>query len=312
MSELKISCEECGQNMLVDTEQAGRRIPCPSCGTQLTIPDKPGKPVGEAPAQGRNDEVVEQDSDSRAATERASSPREKESTAPSQPSSRPQAEGDDQEHATSVPSKSTEPAPKRVQIAVLTPDVKRDVVRLARKRISDRSKWMPGTIEEGRLIHAVKQSAEGMTPVEIGSGEATHYSLMGAVLLELDQLNVTLTAEGRGEFLGQEIPEAVRKASGKHESESEAESREKLNQLFMSASHAQCMEACDLLERLYTTVPRDDEDSPVLRERRGASLDELMTRAAQAGTISSTELLRAVYYELEELKRRLAELEKSP
>jgi hypothetical protein len=77
----------------------------------------------------------------------------------------------------------------------------------------------------------------------------------------------------------------------------------------MAVSHAQCLEVLDLLERKYAADSGGNANSMTLRNPRGASLDELLVRAARDETVSNTELLRAVHRELTEHHRRLATLE---
>jgi hypothetical protein len=151
-----------------------------------------------------------------------------------------------------------------------------------------------------------------MVRVEPGSDEATHHSLMGAVLRELHRRNVAPTANGRTEFLDRDIPEAIRRiipegagAAGGGKPIESTDVR------LMSITHAQCLEVLDLLERDYAAKAGAEVDAPARGEGRGASLDELLVRAARDEVVMVTEVLRAVHAELVALGHRVTELEKT-
>jgi len=197
-----------------------------------------------------------------------------------------------------------------VQVAVLTAEIKHDIVRAARELLADPVHWMPGMGEDGKLAYAAREIEGRLVRVEVGSDDATRYSLMGAVLLELHRRNVTPTAGGRTEFLDQEIPASLWSAAcGEEEPRGTDKAPDSTDERLMGASHAQCLAALDRLVQEYAATARGDAESPTVRALRGASVEELMVRAAKDEPISSTELLRAVYRELMGFNRRLAELE---
>ncbi len=180
-----------------------------------------------------------------------------------------------------------------------------------RELIADPARWMPGASEDGKLAYAGKQTGAGMQRVQVGSEEATHYSLLGGILLEMQRRNVVTTATGRTEFLDREIPDAIRKvAAGSAPGAGQGVAADATDRRLMSVSHAQCLQVLDVLEREYAAKDAAQADSPALRELRGANLDELLARAAKDEAISSAELVRAVHRELSEINRRLSELEK--
>ena len=325
MSDLKFSCEVCGQPILVDANEAGRKLVCPSCKTALLVPKGP-------PAAPRPSAVVK----ARLSPGSTSNPpraKTREKPAAPTPTSvprrlpvtirKPEAAPMPTTETASIPTPATGlssapktpptgPEPQPVQVAVLTREIKRDVIRGARDLLADPARWMSGVDPEGKLAYAAKEAKGTLRRVEIGSDEATRHSLMGAVLLEFHRLNVTPTATGRTEFLDHEIPAAIRKvihggapaAGGESPPESTAPA-------LMSISHAQCLELLDLLEGEYAHRSVAGPDSNALREVRGVTLEDLLLRAARDEVITTPELLRAVHHELLEVNRRLTALERA-
>lgn len=307
MSELKFNCPTCGQPILVDAREAGRKLVCPSCKSQLTIP-KPSwssvpKPDPRAPAG-----PVE------------TAPKPPPAPVPTQVSVPLRLTRPTPPPAATTPTSSTpdtagapaDDASQPVQIAVLTSDLKRHLVQAARKLIADPQRWMPGVSEKGKLLYAAKQVKGRWKAVEPGSGEATHHSLMGAVLHELHRRNVAPTATGRTEFLDGEIPDAIRNVTPEVTKVAAKEELPKAKAArLMSLSHAQCLEVLDFLDRAYGAKAAAEAEAPARSESRGATLDELLVRAARDEVMTVTEVLRALHAELVTLDHRLTELEKT-
>lgn len=324
MSDLKFNCEVCGQPILVDANAAGRKLVCPSCKTALLVPK--GPPAAPRPPAVVKPRVIPVPTSTppRARTPEkpaeptpTSAPRRLPETA-RKPGARPKPATETASSPTLVTGLSSaprtpppEPAPQPVQVAVLTSEIKRDVIRSARDLLADPARWMSGVDPEGKLAYAAKEAKGKLKRVEVGSEEATRHSLMGAVLLELHRLNVTPTAIGRTEFLDNEIPAAIRKvihgetpaAGGESPPESTAPA-------LMSISHGQCLELLDLLEGEYAHRSVAGPDSNALREIRGVTLEDLLVRAARDEVMTTPELLRAVHHELMEIDRRLSALER--
>ncbi|HNQ87539.1 MAG TPA: hypothetical protein PKM73_02765 [Verrucomicrobiota bacterium] len=311
MSEIKFSCEKCNQHILVDSKDAGRKLVCPSCGTQIVIP----KPAAGSPRKART----------KVTGPGVGAPPEPAmpsggSPAPAlPPGAAAEAPVEVAPEVPSPPAMEMGPGPEPiakspggapVQVAVLTPEVKLEIVRAAQALISEPGRWVTGMGEDGKLTYAARSVTGQLARVEVDSPEATHYSLMGAILCELQRHSVTTTATGRTAFLDQEIPAAIQKVIGAiAPTAGQGKVPESTDQQLMSIGHAQCLKVLDELEREYAAQAGGNGDSTGLRELRGVSLEELMVRAAKDEAISSTELLRAVHRELTELNRRLSELE---
>jgi len=67
---------------------------------------------------------------------------------------------------------------------------------------------------KGDYAYAAKEVNGMPVPVDVQSPEATRFSVLGAVLLELHLRNVTQTATGRAEFLDRELLDALRQVAG--------------------------------------------------------------------------------------------------
>lgn len=50
MSDIRFDCPHCQHHLIVDEQGAGRQVPCPSCGTAITIPS-PAKPPPDSEEQ---------------------------------------------------------------------------------------------------------------------------------------------------------------------------------------------------------------------------------------------------------------------
>jgi hypothetical protein len=206
---------------------------------------------------------------------------------------------------------AAEITPPPVQVAVLTPDIKLEVVRAARQLIIDESRWIPGLSDDGKYRYAANSDGKELTAAEIGDQKASRHSLMGAVLAELQNRNVSAIARGRVEFLDQEIPAAIRQVIGgdaTQPAQSPAEGGGSDPQL-LAIHHDQCLAALDRLAQNYQAETTARSDSKGTWEIRGATLDELMARVSKDELITNAELLRALYRELTALESRIRELE---
>ncbi len=356
MSDIKFKCESCGQPIVVDSQNAGRKLACPGCKTQLTVPNAQPEP-SEKPSALKLAPPAGQDAVSREVVPAVKAPPQEQPPAKVEPAvpPKPVAKAPPPDGPAAVAGATATPAPVRVptpapvpvptpktpppppaepprataaptpqpptpesaaqpvQMGILTAETKRDAIRGARELIEDPARWMPGVgqRDEGRLAYAAAQVRGSLTRVEVGSDEATHHSLLGAVLSGLHRLNVTPTAKGRVEFLDKEIPEALwkviqRGAGGKPVGKTPDSTDSRL----MSATHAQCLEALDLLEQQYAGEIQHPAGPTSLPGASGSSLEELMVRAARDEVVTTTELLRSVHRGMQELGARLAELEK--
>lgn len=194
-------------------------------------------------------------------------------------------------------------------MAALTPALKRDLVRAVRERLAEEAKWMPRKTEDGKFAYAAKLVGGKLVPTPITSPDATHFSLLGAVLLEFHQRNVTQTASGRKEFLDGEIVEAIRQVTGR--SGGAASPAEKAADP-MAMTHAQCLQALDLLDQRYARAAEAVATPEVERKREPGRLADVLRKIERQETITAEELATAVRLEFEEVNRRLAQLERGP
>lgn len=215
--------------------------------------------------------------------------------------------------STPAPAAGAAPAEDRskVQVAALTPTLKRDIVRAVRERLADEAKWMPRKTEDGKFAYAAKVVGGRLAPVPITSPDATHFSLLGAVLLEFHQRNVTQTASGRKEFLDGEIVEAIRQVTGRPGTTAAAEASPTGRAADpMAMTHAQCLQALDLLDQRYSRKAEATTPPTAERKREPARLADILRKIEKQEAITAEEVATAVRFELEEVNRRLAQLER--
>lgn len=364
MSDLKFTCESCGQHLVVETKDAGRKLACPSCRTQLTVPGpgqaaaspaRPSTPTGSpvrvtnpATAAGGAPPSIATPTGPKPSTP-AQPPAPSTSAAPSAqpvpvprpvparpstpvgptnpapaappvppptPSAVPTPLPATDEAPSGPPSKpgpeAESGAPTPVQIGILTSDVKRDVVAAARALLADPDHWMPGRDAEGHLAYAARKEGAQLHRVEVGSEEATHHSLVGALLLELQRRNVITSARGRTEFLDEELPQTLwRVIHGETDTRKGAKTPDSTDPRLMAASHEQCLKVLDTLEPRYAAMANGGIETVGLAEAAGSTLEDLMLRVSRDEVVTVPELVRSVHRELVEVHRRLAELEKT-
>ncbi len=310
-TEFKFNCPTCGQHILVATEWCGRQINCPSCQTNLTIPQPPKEKQKPAPvmppspatqpnysSQPIRVELPKQESTSAAAPK---------SGAPNTPLRQPAAGS---LAAKATPTATDPPQPQQLRIAVLTPAVKLDMVRSVRRRIANEPAWLPGKVG-GKPAYAAKMGNGEPVLVEVKEPQAARFSLLGAFLLELRQRQVVRTATGRTRLLDQEIPDAVRDALTEGMSDEAREQSEAslLSDEWMSATHAQCLAALDVLEETYSQRMNQQRAEKAKRRLGTTRLPYLMKKLEKKARIESEDVATALYHEVMELRRRLDRLE---
>lgn len=320
MSDIKLHCDTCGQPILVDAGAVGRTIRCPSCQSALVI--RAPKAAGSKAEKGGVKPAL---------AKPAAGPRRRPGGSSGAPSAEPS--GNRPVHAVIAPSQksgdttliapaedsrpepdlapATAGSPAVVQVAALTPESKLAIVRSAREQLADPARWMPGVNAQGKFAYAGRQEGETLVPVEVGDVTATRHSLMGAILLEFQRRNVIATASGRTEFLDREIPAMIREVAPEVGAEAPAETDGPGANTagLMGISHAQCLAVLEGLARRYEREARG-ETSDALRQARGFTLEELVDRATKDELVTNTEIVRAVQRELNELRERVAALEK--
>ena len=312
MSEFKFSCPSCKQNIKIGAEFEGRKIDCPSCNTPLIIPAPP-KAEGEVPAATLVQPKVEPvpvASPAPAPAPKDDLPRSAEvPSTPDTPFASP--EGDKAEvdksgiQPIAKPTATVAPITD-TRVPVLTPEIKLKIVRDVRTRLADKSHWLPGKKGAGLYNYAARREDDALVPVIPTDASATHYSLFGAVLVEFHRRNVGRVTAGRRKFLDEELTAVIQELlgaeSGKTPS-SEAQ-REVL-------THEQCLAVLDILEK------RCRDEIQAAQKRQGGTkikhirLADIVSKLEKDNPLKAEEVACALYYELEELKQRLDELEES-
>jgi hypothetical protein len=211
------------------------------------------------------------------------------------------------------PASAGTPAPAETssQVSVLTSAIKREIVRSIRKRVADKTRWMPRITPEGEYAYAAKEVRGKRVPVEVTSPEATIFSVLGAALLELRLRSVTHTASGRAEFLDEELLDALKMASGgktvvQKVAPGQLPSKGKD---VPAISHTEVLKALDLLEDRYAQeMPESRDDRGTLD---GLSMADLAGKVERGKPVTVEDLYAATSSELAVIKRRLKALERT-
>lgn len=214
------------------------------------------------------------------------------------------------EPAPSPDSDSEEDSPKKPEvkelIGNLTTEVKVSVVKQARTHIDDESKWIHGRSGPGgKVVLAAKKSGDTIVPLKPGSPDATHYSIVGSLLVAMDEINVKSTAAGRSEFLHYEIESATRKVTGQGPDA-------KVDP--MNLGHKECLGVLEEMLKVYRQTLGDDDFADLLAgkttngESETTGLNELMRKPDDDLLIR--DVIKVLNDEIRALKRRLDDLEK--
>ena len=331
MNEFKFVCPSCGQKIKVDSAATGRQFPCPGCQSELLIPAAP-KRAGEVPAAtlvprkkpaskspipaapGGAKSILRKTAKLRSTTAgkplKTSSPKGG-SGSEVPPRAAPKPENPTvPTAAVTTASEAAVSQEKQTHVASLTPAVKREIIRSVRQRIANPAHWMPRITPEGKYAYAAREVDGKSEPIEVTSPEATRFSILGAALLELHLRNVTQTATGRAEFLDQELLDAIRQVAGNEAGTQEADPGESPAEdgQVPPVSHAQSLQALDLLEEQYT---RNIEESAVSSQRlEDLRMTDLARKIGLKVPIAVEEICAALANELNEIDGRLKALER--
>lgn len=315
MNEFKFNCPTCGQHILAAHDWIGRRIDCPSCKSNLTIPHPekikkpgpPGKPPVPKPATPRSGETRQVKPPATDSNTKVAQPPPPEPAAKLGPKNKTEtvAAG-----STAKPAETPATPPERLRVAVFTPAVKLDMVRAVRRRIEEESHWLPGRINEANAYAAKVRDGENVL-LEATSPEATRFSLFGAFLAEFHLRQVVPTASGRRRFLDQEIPDAIREVLLHEMSDEEREQAEDLsseNEL-LSISHAQSLAVLEALENRYSQKMEQLKAEQAKRKLGKTRLPDLVRQLEKKARVTSEDVATALYHELMDVQRRLERLE---
>ncbi len=279
MIEFKFSCPNCSQNFKVDSSISGKKIECPSCQAKIIAPEPPSDPTQVPTAT------------------LVSPPPPKAVAAPAPASTVKPAS------SSATPTKAPEPAP-RPQIPILSSEIKQEIISAVRVVLSNKDKWMPRVNHEGIAMYSAIKDGDKFVAVPLDAPEATHFSLLGAVLREFNQRNVMRTAAGRKRFLDTAIPEAM-KLVIKQETGKAPEDIAKL-----PLTQEQTIKVLDLLETKF--LNEADYMAQVMEKlsRIGkARIPDLAAKIEAESIITNEEIATALINEVDDLKSRLAALE---
>ncbi len=278
MKEFKFSCPNCSQNFKVDVSIAAKKIECPSCQAKIIAPEPPQDPATVPVAT------------------LVSLPPGKAAAAKPEPAAKPAA-------APAVPQKTPEVAP-RPQIPILTAEIKQEIIAAVRSLLSNKDKWMPRINHEGIAMYSAIKSGDRFTAVALDAPEATHFSLLGAVLREFNQRNVMRTAAGRKRFLDTAIPEAI-KLVVKQDTGKAPDDIAKV-----PLTHEQTLKVLDVLETKFLNEAEYMAQVMEQVSRIGKTrLPDIANKIESEGIITNEEIATALVNEIEELKTRVATLE---
>jgi hypothetical protein len=165
---------------------------------------------------------------------------------------------------------------------------------------------MPRVNNEGQPMYAAKKEGDKLVPVSIDSSDATHFSLLGAVLREFYNRNVTRTAAGRKRFLDKAIPDAMN-AVIKQDTGKLPDDLDKV-----PLTHPQAMKVLDLLESKFDGEAEYMAQAMEKKSKIGKTrLSDLVLKleGEEGAIFTNEELATVLINEIEELKARIAALE---
>lgn len=302
MSEFKFSCPKCHQHIKAGDEFVSRQIECPGCHASLIVPPPP-KADEAVPAA----TLIQPASQPQPATPpQPTAPAPDQSTPPTATTADAPAES-----ATAQPGTPPSPSPVTIvppindtRVAVLTPEIKLAIIRDMRDHLKDPAHWLPGKNEGGHYNYAARQEGDRMVPVDPTDASATHLSLFGAAMLAFHRHNVTRVTTGRQKFLDEEMMAAIhhtlgRPQDGKPVSEAGRE----------ALTHAQCLAVLDTLEKRRQQDAKSAQKKNEEQKIEHLRLADLLKKMDAGSPVRAEEVVCALYYEVEELKQRIEELE---
>ena len=291
MSTFKFSCPECEVHIETDASSVGRAVECPKCSEELVIPayhpNMVSMPVA-AHSKHAQHHIFHNKQDSSENKNQTNQPLPVETGGSDDPVER-------------IPLHDA----LKPHVGTLSADIKLEVVRWAFRRIEHPASWMRQVKQGARYLYAGIRKGEGIDPVPYDHPEAERYTLLGAVLLELKIQNVSMSADGREEFLDHEIGDSCRKVLQQDGTELE-NNADSLGEL----GHRQCLSALRQLEGHYLSECEHLDDMMESARLPGVTMTDLVQRAEQGTVVTSNEVLSVLYHETHVLNRRVEALEK--
>jgi hypothetical protein len=190
-------------------------------------------------------------------------------------------------------------------VGSLSAEIKLEVVRWAFRRIEHPATWMRSVKRGARYFYAGIRKGKGIDPVPYDHPEAERFTLLGAILLELKIQNVSMSADGREEFLDHEIVDNCRKVLQQN-----APDLEHSEDLLGELDHRQCLSVLRQLEAFYLNECEHLDDMMESVRLPGVTMNDLVQRAEKGTIVTSNEVLSVLYHETHVLNRRIEALEK--
>lgn len=339
MTEFKFSCPACHQKIKVPVEFENRRVDCPACKAAIIIPPAP-KEEGTVPPA-----ILVQPAAQPAASAQAApaAPAPQPAPAPTPataasgsvpPAPKPAPVGTPPKPASSAPSApKPAPAPKPVvpasetdtdqtlkpapaftsvtpltdvRVAMLTPELKLEIVRAVRPHLANKSHWLPGKKEGNQYSYAARLEGDKLVRVNPTDVTATHFSLYGAVLLELHRRNVIHTTMGRRQFLDEELVAVIQQVLGRQPGSAPVSEAER-----QALTHEQCLAVLDIFEERYGKKSETGPQKETPRKVEEIRLGDLFKKMEANTPVRPEEVLSAVSYELDQIKLRLDRIERN-
>ena len=124
-------------------------------------------------------------------------------------------------------------------------------------------------------------------------------------MLELHRHNVTRITAGRQEFLNEELAAAIDRIQGRKPGSAVGEAERG------DLTHEQCLAVLDELEKTQAKTAKLLEQQQAGRKIANIRLADLIERLTSSAPIQAEEVVCALYYEVEDLKQRIKELERN-
>jgi len=294
MESHKFSCPECALHIQAEPSSAGCKIQCPECSVELIVPAY--NPSAMALPEARRSRHAQGSATVDSATQPpgdAASPAPQESPVDLSPK--------DSSPLKKIPDHEA----KMAHVGSLTPAIKLEVVRWARRRIAHPNAWLPHEKKGHGFVYAAVPGDHGNESVSYDHEAALMFSLLGAILVELKVQHASLAAEGREEFLDHEIQDAARTVLQQHDWDCGPEADP-----LALLDHAQSLEVLKVLESDYQQASEHMDDMLESARLPGVDMAELVRRAEQGTLVTSNEVLSVLYHELHLLNRRVEDLER--
>jgi DNA-directed RNA polymerase subunit RPC12/RpoP len=296
MSEYKFNCPSCGQHLKADETMAGNHISCPTCAKLIAVPTEEEAAMATTNSASASPMVPKDESEESPFTPFPAPPAPEATTTtrfPTRAIVTPE-----------VPEKASQGP--TTQVSRLTPEIKLDIVRSVRRRIADESTWLPRKTATDEFAYAAKVVGGKNVPVEVTSPEATRFSVLGAMLLEFSERNVTQLAAGRRELLDSDVLDALRKVL-----EEEKGEPFKGDIKAVSVTHAESLKLLDQLESRYDTSMRKSRAEAAAGKLDSIRMEQVVRMLETKTAVTPEDVATAVFFELEDIKRRLTELERA-